>query len=140
MKLAELTRDMVLSEPAGKRLDEWVAKMVMGYTIVATNSVFWHENAPFPFMMYDEYLESYCLYERYDNGYPFSVFSPSTDMSAAWDVQEKLRDTGGIDLGCYKNSFEVYVIRDGFEIRVTAETAPIAICRTALIVALKGGE
>jgi hypothetical protein len=53
----------------------------------------------------------------------------SEDISAAWEVAEKMFEHGGCEIGCYgsKNGakwFEVNVITMNGEVTVTAHTAP----------------
>jgi hypothetical protein len=72
--------------------DAWIAENWMGYKIVPPNTTFWKEDAPFPFLMYDEELKSHCLFEMFDDGWPFTMFNPTSDISAAIEVVNKMRE------------------------------------------------
>jgi hypothetical protein len=74
--------------------------------------------------------------------YPRKEWHPSTDIKAAWEVVEKLREWKNfVEVGCYDETYVVYVgLSDkGYDVTGEAETAPLAICKAALR-AVRGGE
>jgi len=72
-------------------------------------------------------------------------FRPSLDISAAWEVVEEMLERGGCEIGCYGSKsggkwFEVNVITMNGEVKVTAHTAPEAICKAALLAVMDGED
>jgi hypothetical protein len=133
---------MILAEPAGARLDSWVAEFVMGWearlSIEDDSRDRWVKKLP----PGSEYMEEFT--ESLD-------WSPSTDLAAAWTVVEKIRDTPDPQ---YHNNLgfslaqkdrlanglwycEMEISRAGAGgigvISVSAKTAPLAISRCALL-------
>jgi O-glycosyl hydrolase len=112
------TRDEILNMPAGREMDELVATRVMGWDV--------HPHATH--------------YIRNDGKNVYFVicgeFEPSSDIAAAWQVVEKMTD------GETPNDCEIHTTVRGWRCdfyrgSATAETAPLAICRAALIAALE---
>ena len=106
-----MNRDEILNMPAGREMDALVAEKVMEWHMVKwvgwcnDNDILMH-----------------------------SVFFPSTDISAAWEVVEKLTmfSIAGPIPG--KPYFSVWVyIKGKGHTNTTGETAPLAICKAALI-------
>jgi hypothetical protein len=69
-------------------------------------------------------------------------FEPSRNISAAWEVQEKLQEHGGMVLGSYGSKsgarwFAVQTTVGSKEINVTCHTAPEAICKAALLAVME---
>lgn len=118
-----MTRDEILSEPAGPRLDAWVAEHVMGWTPTGLAKDF--NGVPFP-----EPIPNY-----------------STDIAAAWEVVELV---GGFEIEQWGDVWEKkgtiiwaasFNLPDGKNIvHATAATAPLAICRAALLAMMEGGR
>lgn len=120
--MSELTREQVLGMEAGPEMDELVAVMIMGYESSKVRNG-WVE------------LGNFATYpKRY-----------STDIAAAWEVVEKVREKGwgmaivnafsqepdGPGYGCH--------LRNGMKTHTGyAETAPLAICRAALLTTIQG--
>lgn len=59
-------------------------------------------------------------------------FCPSTDIAVAWEVVEKLQNTLCFELR--RRSDGGFCCWFGEEMRAEASTAPLAICRAALVV------
>ncbi|GCL71778.1 hypothetical protein PN4B1_16830 [Paenibacillus naphthalenovorans] len=122
-----MDREMILKMEPGRELDALVAEKVMRGT--AHTYVF--NNKTINGMMFQ--IEDGVIISR--------VPHYSTDISSAWEVQEKLQDYGGMVLGCYgsKNGarwFSAQTVVNGKEISVTSHTAPEAICKAALLAVL----
>ncbi|MBU7320298.1 BC1872 family protein [Paenibacillus oleatilyticus] len=77
------------------------------------------------------------------DGEPRIDYSPSTDISAAWEVMEKMNESywGVIECGMSKGSIRCAFGKYGVpnSPAIFADTAPEAICKAALL-ALRGGE
>ena len=127
-----LTREQVLAEPAGFRLDEWVAEYVMGWKRGNPKRGEHAWKAPTADPRYGGYREvPNC--PRY-----------SADIGAAWDVVDAMyrRLSGRIDLTRLRHDLWVVTI-GGLgsppawgEVKATADTAPLAVCRAALLTTL----
>lgn len=113
----ELTREMVLAEPAGARLDSLVAEHVTGWKPLG-------------------------LAKDFDgNPFPESVPAYSTDIAAAWEVFCAHKKKGW-DIGWHNVcGVEAFFVTDGGEYQFTelarGETASLAICRAALLAVLR---
>jgi hypothetical protein len=137
-----LTREQILAMPAGREMDALVAERVMEIR------VYWHHyyltgdgklTKCGPFLNGQDSCESV---NRKVAGY-------STDISAAWRVVEKMRDALGhwelahhIDdpRKCYAEFGGEYEPYDGWHTCkgcALADTAPLAICRAALLATLE---
>lgn len=64
------------------------------------------------------------------------IFKPSTDVSAAWEVVEKMFETYSkeitVEFGWKENPIYAWHCHMGL-VDATAETAPLAVCRAALL-------
>lgn len=106
-----MTRDEILAMPAGRDMDALVGEYVFGW-----------EKGTFP------------VYEPMKSKHGDYMVRPisnySTDISAAWDVVEKLKESSlWLDLNTSPDGCQV-----GFaDYFVFADTAPLAICRAALL-------
>ena len=104
---------------ASRRLDCLVARRVMGWTDIYENG----------------YTADYRGWEP-ARGYE-DVPHYSSDIAAAWQVIEKLKDSGwDIHLRINRHGRGVELYGDNYkrpEVDVIAETSPLAICRAALI-------
>lgn len=104
---------------AGRELDAMIAERIMGWR--------WHEVlavwSPYPYSTLAETRSA-------------SEWCPSTDIAVAWEVLEVMHGRGfGIEVFRYGKSegLEVLWFVDiGGADTVSAETAPLAICRAAL--------
>jgi hypothetical protein len=105
-----MTREEILAMPAGRELDAIVAKAI-GYVSLTTH------------------------WNPIDNMYG-TLPHYSTDISAAWEVVEKLQqDFMFIDIFSTSDSYNVLVTNGD---AVNAEKAPEAICKAALIAVMEG--
>ena len=120
-----LTREAILAMPAGREMDALIAELVMGWRV---------EHEPYQFLDGEAGT-------GYDDP---GDFQPSTDIAAAWEVVERLNL---LDLYALKRSNEYDSQTAGYEVGepscgdggrywdrlAEAETAPLAICRAALL-------
>lgn len=120
-----MTRDEILNMPAGRYLDSKIAEMVMGLTV---DYEFDEPHIPSLRDKYDEwgYLPNY-----------------STDISAAWEVIEKIKDehlTFDMFYRPHEQKWWVTVFAsDHAKDHGIADTAPLAVCRAALLAVMKNG-
>lgn len=149
-----LSRDQILALEAGEELDQLVATRVMGWTRGIGN---WLD------------AKGHCVaYVHYEGEDPSQGFSPSRDISAAWEVVEKIQAQNPARR-FVANDFSILKPRDlqignyrGIEIQsmttgewfvafdwdggVSAEgqgfgrgaTLPLAICLAALLAVMEG--
>lgn len=135
-----MTHDEIMKLEAGRELDKLVAEHVMEWRI--------YEGAPAPAWMRETEngLEWVGFWpdepNEEDYGWSFgllgtAVFMPSTDIAAAWQVVEKLRNDGYSDYHEYgedKTPWWLFMKPDGhYDYCAEAETDPLAICRAALL-------
>lgn len=115
-----MKREEILALEPGWKLDRLVSLKIMGYEESKTNDGWVRMGA----------LATYP--KRY-----------SSDISAAWEVVEKMYSWGGCDIGCYGKGGSgkwITVSTRTFsagDVRVTAHTAPEAICKAALLAVLE---
>jgi hypothetical protein len=126
-----MTRDEIMNMPEGKEMDELVAEKVMGWHLVKTNSGRdqWHDA--------DGYQHMVSRYDGYEDAEDFETicWHPSESILWAWEVVEKL------DYLKLVKSFGlsgVKWIAKIDDVEVFSNTAPLAICRVALLVAEQG--
>ena len=100
-----LTREEILNEPAGRKLDAWVAEKVMGLPVTAKKKRF-----------------------EYVHIAPFS-----TDISAAWEVVEKMQQTKFVRVQCDNGDYWCKIGGEILGVKAQGDTAPLAICRAALL-------
>ena len=118
--MMELTKEKVLAMEAGREMDALVAERVMGWSYGYSDqfkTVAWR----------------YPLGER-------TWFPASNDISAAWEVADKLKIAIIPQSPSAPDELK-YLARAEWdfkqlEIDVFAETAPLAICRVALLTTL----
>ena len=140
------TRDEILAEPAGPRMDAWVAEFVMEWELIDNPVPSWFAEAGWESLDRD----IYCVHDStftqgkeiiHANKNGYSRFKPSVYIAAAWIVLMKLLQmqisseiishfcsTGG-DFVCHVWRYDS--LSEGSTAR--ANTAPLAICRAALI-------
>ena len=121
-----MTRDEILAMKPGRELDARVAEKVMGWKTNWLKTDWWEEINP----------------NTHHHKGLVKDFKPSTDISAAWEVVEKMFERGGCEIGCYGSKsggkwFEVIVITMNGEVKVTAHTAHEAICKAALLAVME---
>jgi len=107
-----MTRDEILAMEPGRELDALVAEKVMGWT---------HYR------------------EEWGGVVPDSISHYSTDISAAWEVVEKMGPFTQLTADIY-NGITVWHCSFSVVDSVDAVTAPEAICKAALLAALEVTE
>ncbi len=124
-----MTRDEVLSMPAGREMDALVAEKVMGWNLSLSKDI-WCKDGE-------------CLRDTDD-------WSPSIDIAAAWELVEKFahnhRNNLAVEMGFSHFSLVAYPggewfcslgLNDCVAHSAKAETAPLVICRASLIAILE---
>lgn len=141
--MEKLSRQQILDEPAGSRLDSWVAEKIMGWCLFKNCGETWAcpgKHCP------DKQNRKKCGRKEYDRklaqgcgdilmfkGRHYGFFPPgwsaSTDISAAWQVVEKMLQNA--------HSKEFREFREelnGIEIHLyESRLAALHICRAALL-------
>ena len=123
-----MTRDEILSMPAGLEMNAIVATHVMGAPEIIWEK--WRDGERYPVIRY-------CPGDDVFHPVP----SYSTDIAAAWQVMERLRcDWSEIHLTYTPRGWYV-LLADSFTGKKVTETgrqdsAPFAICRAALLATL----
>ena len=121
-----MTKDEIQVIPAGPEMDMLVAQNVMGWTIGPEEEI-WDQHMHFKQKV--QCWLSPAILEYWIVG----KFNPSSDISAAWEVVEKMQSMGY----CFDADGNARVKRIRFGIGQEigeAETMPLAICRAALLV------
>ena len=133
-----MNREDILKMEAGREMDVLIAENVMGYSKML---------APTSFRLNNYLVDAGELVYVAPNGDTFATFdipSYSSDISAAWEVVEKMRIAivplvGGGWAAEPDSDFDLEL--SWFERPVcdwaTAPTAPLAICRAALLSTLE---
>ena len=130
--IATLTRDSVLSMPAGREMDVLMAERVMGWTV--KDDCYYSNGEITPWMTPEHWGD-------------YQGFRPSTDIAAAWEVMEKLCDLyqglGKMFLHQHPDGWEAgscdLEVNSGewlVEESATGSTPMLAICRAALLMTL----
>lgn len=124
-----MTREEILAVPAGREMDALIAEKVLGWGVLR-NDIYVY--IPRPNEAPDERLDELKWY-------------PSNDIAAAWDVVEKFMPykspslyVVGVMWYCFfalKTGEGLFTGTNILEAR--ASTAPLAICRAALLAALE---
>lgn len=109
-----MTREEILRMPAGREMDALIAEKVMGHVVNKNAKLFtrWETEIG--------YSEGFTSLSRY-----------STDIRDAWEVVEKFPVFYFESCKELKEYFSM--IGSDFESSATAETAPLSICRSALL-------
>ncbi len=103
-----MTHDEILNMPAGQDMDMLIAENVLMLDNNGWNELFFHNRTKF-----------------------------STDISAAWEVVEKIESIGK-SWEMWANTKEPLIhVRIGNKRTCRAVTAPLAICRAALLAVMK---
>ena len=129
------TREQILSEPDGARLDGWVAQWVKGWAIHCRNTALYVDA---------DKTNGMCENVRCVVG----EWRPSRDIAAAWLVVEKFAGEGkhwqighhidDVAKPCAEFGGE-YIDYEGWGdvSEASAPTAPLAICKAALLAVLE---
>ena len=129
--MPDLTPAQVLKEPAGPRINAWIAERVMGWTIEV--------------MPNNGQEMGHVGQSRAGAGSVLipTDWSPSTDIAPAWEVWEKLtghRDWWQTAIHRCDGHWRASGYKHGSSVRdlaADAPTAPLAICRAALLTTLE---
>ena len=121
-----MTREEILNMPAGREMDALIEENIFNRTLCANDVA--------------SYIKTPNGYEdlRWHKNY-------STNISAAWEVAEHLREELGtckffivVDPKKGNNIRAIFdPILDDEHFEASAETAPLAICRAALLAVMK---
>lgn len=134
-----MTRDEILKEPAGARLDAWVAKRGMEWETIDTGTPYTRVKAFGVIVQKDDGDLRCQRFARIGDAVPMWDWKPSTQIQWAWDVAEKMQQTGWLFTlasnwnGFYYCSFVGDEKRGGVSV---SESAPEAICKAALLAKL----
>jgi hypothetical protein len=118
-----VTRDEILAMEPGEELNLLVGEKVFG-------------------LKFTSFPRGKCYYV--DGMGWHTVNDYSTRISDAWEVVERMHRWGGCNLGCYgsRHGKVKWVVVDTIapngHHKVTAHTAPEAICKAALLVVMEG--
>lgn len=124
---------------AGRAMDALVAEKVMGWTRWEWERGDW--DGPADATIFAQHERSLAVYANGEEE-PSFWFAPSTDIAAAWQVVERMRDLGWPWGGARwrvsewtsprKAEFSAQFEKLNVTVGADAETAPLAICRAAL--------
>ena len=130
------TRDEILSMEAGKEMDARIAEKVMK----------WHVNIVHD---YEGWYDEENGFQRSTSNYAFDdcdeeaniyEWHPSNDLNTAWEVVEKMLTiypTNDVSLKSTCRGWLCTIDVGGAEFTRNAETAPLAICRAALLAVME---
>lgn len=139
------TREQILVEPAGRQMDTWVAEFVMKWPEWDFLAGDWSGGRPV-FWIEEDGIKIFKDYDDYAH-----YWSPSSNIAAAWEVVEKLRernrhitiitkhDSFMVAVSEYVPAFGIYKplhLTDDYS-DLHSNTAPLAICRAALLAVLE---
>jgi len=133
-------RDEILNMPAGREMDALIAEKVMGLRVHIKP-----ERQKVDLGFYRRKIEYRTINWVYAGGYLLRSYS--TDISAAWDVVEKLKTIYHMSIWTdYYEDRNNYGCR--FQLRgggqssypVISDAAPLAICRAALLATMTKGD
>lgn len=129
-----MKRDEILNMPAGREMDVLIAEHVMGWVWFSfgSASVLRHPEK----FIYGVIIDG--KERRYYDGLP----RYSENMGDAWEVVERLRELYyRIFLSYARNIVTITLDHDNYQkdmdFWIEAETAPLAICRAALLVKIE---
>lgn len=141
--MAELTREAILAMKSGPELDAAVSESIFGEHICITEAT---PDGIRCKQMHKHPRIAYWISEK-----PCPPYS--TDIAAAWEVVERLRDaplrrdwngTPGqyvrMTLTHSKKHVKAHVLSHAYGVSATGATAPEAICKAALLAILEEGE
>jgi hypothetical protein len=139
------TKDEVKNMPAGAEMDKRIIELLEIRIFDYPDS-----NEPtdlYPLAFWNKQSGCWCVFwEEEQDG---KSFSPSTDIAAAWRVVEKMRDhnfysqhtdltlTSGVEHWSW-TFIKHEPLAAGYSKKATAPTAPLAICRAALLAVMDG--
>jgi len=137
-----VTRDEILNMPAGREMDALVAEKVMGWSNVEKTTWSNYRADGTPFGGGKEWRGTPPNHEAEFNPVLYPIKNYSTDIAAAWMVVEKIRPLFWSTQVMVWDHSDKYIVscvyRGGHDepekaINSEAPTAPLAICRAALL-------
>ena len=133
-----MTKEDVLAMEAGVELDAKVLKDIFDCDVKIKGMSWQEDGGPFYCFCRCEDMDKQLEHRDCEHHYRAAI-SPSTDISAAWQVVEKLIKRYIFDL-YYDDVGELWVCKlfDGQQEYKSYGEAPEAICRTALLTKLEG--
>ena len=132
-----MTREEVFQMEEGKEMDTLIAERVMGWHIVKREN--WSDIWEDAEGRYQHHVSS----DDYGDDEDFHLirFHPSESILWAWEVVEKLNTKAGItafNIWRYEdNDWRCQFVNRHQNETIRAETAPLAICRTALLAVME---
>ena len=145
-----MTRDDILKMEVGREMDALVAEKVMEWKRAHYDYVFWQQTAAEPLL---RYCSSTLIMNNGDEipNY-YQPFHPSRDIAAAWEVVKQFRDKDsrwcpsifwddddGLSVGYWNADFTYYgdTSEEFKSDEAIGGTAPLAICRAALLAVME---
>ena len=125
---AKMTHDEIMKLEAGRELDTLVAERVMGWKLKSHKWIDGETRlGDFP----EDKKETGTSYRR--------VLKYTTDISAAWEVVEKMNSEGFAFYILWTTGipWAMFDKDSSMEYSAEADTAPLAICRAALLIMTK---
>lgn len=121
-----MTRDEILAMPAGREMDMLMIDVMGGEVI--DKAIHFDVSMGIRYAIQDDGVW------KFEPGLGW-LWSPSTDITAAWQVVEKLKGSRGFAL--YSSVPAGWMANfDGMAV-ASADTAPLSICRAALLAVMK---
>ena len=141
---------------AGRELDDRVAVSVMGWEVFTLSYFGTEDETPRMRELHDwltrvgiESVGVYYIDVERDFWRDSDDFQPSTDIAAAWEVVEKVREHFNFELDgddVWQVWFRPFRMRDGYRVYYgiavsdSGDTAPLAICLAALKAVAESGQ
>lgn len=132
-----LTRDEILAEPAGARLDAWVCQHVLGWPFIDMATPFCSVKRAGVIVQGDDGSLRCLRFARIGDAVPCEDVHPSRDIAAAWLITAA---KPGLCVEQWDDGrwCAYFCLSDGGTSRQdVADSAPLAIVRAALLVKLE---
>ncbi|MDN4069954.1 hypothetical protein QYF50_18795 [Paenibacillus vini] len=145
-----MTREEILAMSTGKDMNLLIAEHVLGWIAWKeqrgeyTHVIFQRPGEREPYMRSQQWKTDQKRYEPI----PFTEIDRmkhivsglkdwSSDISAAWEVEEKIKEIGGLMIGYYMTELMLIVRSNGFNM---VHATPEQRCKAALLAILPGEE
>ena len=129
-----MNRDEIFNMPAGREMDRLIAEKVMGLSVYdGERKIVRYEG------FHGQHKRTYTIpeiYVRVSGVANYSCDSYSTDIKYAWKVVEKvgsIDELHDVDIRTSIRGWYCIVFNSFDSFEANAETAPLAICRAALL-------
>jgi hypothetical protein len=128
-----MTRDEIMKLEAGEEIDRLVAEKIMGWHLVKRTQGRdeWRSNLD------DRYQHLASRYDGYEDAEDFHTicWHPSESILWAWEVVEQMQEKAFyVCISThFISGFDCVMQKSGIDIRASAETSSLAICRAALL-------